>query len=104
MKIFLNKKKLIEIIQHEKNLGFVPTMGAIHKAHIYILKKVSLYVTKQLFRYLLTRPNLIKLPTTKSIQETLKKTYQYSENVKLIIFIYHLRNKYIHLVIIKKLK
>jgi len=87
MKIFLNKKKLIEIIQHEKNLGFVPTMGAIHKAHIYILKK-----------------SISKLPTTKSIQEILKKTYQYLENVKSIIFIYHQRNKYIHRALIKKLK
>ena len=42
--------------------------------------------------------------TTKNIQKILKRTYQYSENVKLIIFIYHPRNKYIHLVIIEKLK
>ena len=104
MKIFLNKKKLIEIIQHEKNLGFVPTMGAIHKAHIYILKKVPLYVTKQLLRYLLTNLNLIKLPTTKSIQEILKKTYQYLGNVMSIIFIYHQQKKYIHWVQIIKLK
>ena len=39
MKIFLNKKKLIKTIRYEKNLGFVPTMGAIHKAHKCIIKK-----------------------------------------------------------------
>ena len=39
MKIIFSKKKLIQILKGQKNLGFVPTMGAIHKAHIYILKK-----------------------------------------------------------------
>ena len=33
MKIISSKKKLKKIIQNEKNLGFIPTMGAIHKAH-----------------------------------------------------------------------
>ena len=37
MKIILSKKKLIQILKKEKDLGFVPTMGAIHKAHIYII-------------------------------------------------------------------
>ena len=87
MKIILSKKKLIQILKKEKDLGFVPTMGAIHKAHIYILKKVSLYVKKQLLLYLSTSPNLMKLPITKSTQEILKKTYQYLENTMLIIFI-----------------
>ena len=58
MKIFLNKNKLIEIMQKEKNLGFVPTMGAIHKGHISLIKKsifdcnktiVSIYVNKPQF-------------------------------------------------------
>ena len=39
MKIILSKKKLVQILNGEKDLGFVPTMGAIHKAHIYLVKK-----------------------------------------------------------------
>jgi len=39
MKIITNKKKLIELVQKEKNVGFVPTMGAIHKGHISLIKK-----------------------------------------------------------------
>ena len=58
MKIFLNKNKLVKIIQKEKNVGFVPTMGAIHKGHISLIKKsisdcnktiVSIYVNKPQF-------------------------------------------------------
>ena len=70
----------------------------------YNAKKVSLYVKKQLFLYLSTSLNLMKLQTTKNTQKILKKTYQYLKNVKLIIYIYQQRNKYIHLATIKILK
>ena len=39
MKVVSEKNKLIKFIQNEKNLGFVPTMGAIHLGHMSIIKK-----------------------------------------------------------------
>ena len=53
MKIISNKNKLIKFIQNEKNLGFVPTMGAIHQGHISLIKKCQFHnVKKQSYLYL----------------------------------------------------
>ena len=58
MKILLKKNQLTKLIQSEKNIGFIPTMGAIHKGHISLFKKskieckktvVSIYVNKYQF-------------------------------------------------------
>jgi len=58
MKIFSDKKKLAKFIYNEKNLGFVPTMGAIHKGHISLFNKsinqcnktiVSIFINKPQF-------------------------------------------------------
>jgi len=73
MKIFLNKKKLIEIIQHEKNLGFVPTMGAIHKAHIYILKKSTSLCNKTIVTIFVNKPQFNKITDYKKYPRNLKK-------------------------------
>ena len=58
MKIILSKNKLIKILQKEKNIGFVPTMGGIHAGHISLINKsisqcsktvVSIFVNKPQF-------------------------------------------------------
>ena len=58
MKIFRNKNNLIKEISGLKNLGFVPTMGALHSGHISLINKakknskqvlVSIYINAKQF-------------------------------------------------------
>jgi len=58
MKIFRNKNNLIKEISGVRDLGFIPTMGALHKGHISLVRKakkksrkilVSIYVNSKQF-------------------------------------------------------
>ena len=65
MKIILSKKKLIHILNGEKDLGFVPTMGAIHNAHIYIIKKSISLCKKTIVTIFVNKLNIIYFFNTK---------------------------------------
>ena len=73
MKIFINKKKLIDAIQHESNLGFVPTMGTIHKAHIYLLKKSISLCNKTIVTIFVNKPQFNKITDYKKYPKNIKK-------------------------------
>ena len=73
MKIFLNKKKLIKIIQHKRNLGFVPTMGALHSAHIYMFKKSISLCNKTIVTIFVNKPQFNKINDYKKYPRNLKK-------------------------------
>ena len=58
MKILLNKNDLNEALNKVSNIGFVPTMGSLHKGHISLIKKclneckytvVSIFINPQQF-------------------------------------------------------
>ena len=60
MKIIFNKKKLVNFINKERNLGFVPTMGAIHKGHISLIKKSINQCNKTIVSIFVNRPQFNK--------------------------------------------
>ena len=73
MKIILSKKKLIQILKKEKDLGFVPTMGAIHKAHIYILKKSISLCKKTIVTIFVNKPQFNEITDYKMYPRNFKK-------------------------------
>ena len=56
MKIILSKKKLIKFIHNEKNLGFIPTMGAIHLGHISLIKESNKICKKTIVSIFVNKP------------------------------------------------
>ena len=60
MKIILIKKKLIEVLNEEENIGFVPTMGAIHKGHASLIKKSIRENNKTVVSIFINRPQFNK--------------------------------------------
>jgi len=60
MKIYKDKNSLINEISKQKNIAFIPTMGALHKGHVSLIDKakkesdkvlVSIYVNPKQFNY-----------------------------------------------------
>ena len=76
MKIIFNKNKLKKIIQNEKNLGFIPTMGAIHKAHISMVKKCHKICNKSIMSIFINKPQFNKVSDFRKYPRILKKDIQ----------------------------
>ena len=92
MKRISNKKNLINILNNEKSLGFVPTMGGLHSGHKSLIKKsisqcnktiVSIFVNKPQFNKkndYLSYPRKTKKDI--SILKKLKVDYLYLPKIK----------------------
>ena len=61
MKIILQKKELLKLINNEKKLGFVPTMGAIHDGHISLIKRSIKECSKTIVTIFINKPQFNKI-------------------------------------------
>ena len=73
MKIIYKKEKLAKLINNEKNLGFVPTMGCIHKAHLSLIKKSNKISRKTIVSIFVNRPQFNKKIDYQKYPKTIKK-------------------------------
>ena len=95
MKIFSNKKKLIKIINNERNLGFVPTMGALHRGHISLVKKSISLCKKTIVTIFINKPQFNKKLDFKNYPKTKKKDIGILKNLK-VDFLYMPTHKEIY--------
>ena len=83
MKIILNKNKLIKIVHKQKNLGFVPTMGAIHLGHISLIKKCMSQCDKTVVSIFVNRPQFNKREDFKKYPRTIKNDISILKKLKI---------------------
>ena len=73
MKIIVSKNKLKKLIHNEKNLGFVPTMGSIHRGHISLVKKCISECDMSIVSIFINKPQFNKKNDYKKYPRSLKK-------------------------------
>ena len=73
MKIFISKNKLIKFIKCEKNLGFVPTLGAFHLGHIALFKRSISQCNKTIVSIFINKPQFNNKSDFQKYPRTLKK-------------------------------
>ena len=73
MKIISNKSKLIKFTHYEKNLGLVPTMGAIHQGHISLIRKCISQCEKTIVSIFINKPQFNKKSDFRKYPRLLKK-------------------------------
>jgi len=83
MKIFFNKKRLIKEIQNTKDLGFVPTMGSIHKGHLSLIKKSKKLSSKTIVSIFVNKPQFNNKNDFKKYPRSIKKDINLLKKIKI---------------------
>jgi pantoate--beta-alanine ligase len=73
MKIIKKKIKLISILKNEKKVGFVPTMGAIHNAHISLIKRSKKECNKTIVSIFVNKPQFNRFSDFKKYPKPIKR-------------------------------
>jgi len=83
MKIFFNKKRLIKEIQNTKDLGFVPTMGSIHRGHLSLIKKSKKLSSKTIVSIFVNKPQFNNKNDFKKYPRSIKKDINLLKKIKI---------------------
>ena len=83
MKIIKSKKKLKVLIHNQKSLGFVPTMGAIHRGHASLIKKCISQCDKTIVSIYVNKPQFNRERDFKKYPRILKKDIKILKKLKI---------------------
>ena len=95
MKITADKHKIIKLINREKNLGFVPTMGALHKGHVSLIRKSVSQCKKTVVTIFINKPQFNKNKDFRKYPRSLRNDVSIIKKLK-VDFLYLPRDKEIY--------
>ena len=88
MKILLNNKTLFESLRPFNDLGFVPTMGGIHKGHLSLINKSKKLCKKTIVSIFVNPKQFNSKKDLKSYPRNIKKDLKILKKCKKVDFVY----------------
>ncbi len=88
MKILLNNSSLIESLRPFNDLGFVPTMGGIHKGHLSLINKSKKLCKKTIVSIFINPKQFNKKKDLDNYPRNIKKDLQILKRTKKVDFLY----------------
>ena len=87
MKILLNKTSLTKSLRHFSDLGFVPTMGSIHKGHLSLIKRSNQICDKTVVSIFVNPKQFNNKKDFKTYPKNIKKDLKILNQIK-VDFVY----------------
>ncbi len=88
MKILLNKTSLTESLRHFSDIGFVPTMGSIHKGHLSLISKSNQMCQKTVVSIFVNPKQFDNKKDFKTYPKNIKKDLKVLNQSKTVDFVY----------------
>ena len=88
MKILLNNRTLFESLRPFNDLGFVPTMGGIHKGHLSLINKSNKLCKKTIVSIFVNPKQFNNKKDLKSYPRNIKKDLKILKKSKKVDFVY----------------
>ena len=88
MKILLNKTSLTESLRHFNDIGFVPTMGSIHKGHLSLISKSNQMCHKTVVSIFVNPKQFNNKKDFKTYPKDIKKDLKVLNQSKTVDFVY----------------
>ena len=82
MKILLRNNDLNEALSRNHNVGFVPTMGSLHKGHISLIKKSLNYCNKTVVSIFVNPTQFNNKKDYRKYPKNLKKDFKILKKLK----------------------
>ena len=88
MKILLNKTSLTKSLRHFSDIGFVPTMGSIHKGHLSLISKSNQICHKTVVSIFVNPKQFNNKKDLKTYPKNIKKDLKLLNQTRKVDFVY----------------